>query len=752
MREGMKDLLNIVDIGYDITVLTADNGQTGLDAMGQYTPDLIVSDIMMPQMDGLEFLRHVRKNSKWLHIPLIFLTARNAKRDIYEGQVQGAQLYLTKPFNSGELLELIKSQLDRTFQLQSTHQHNVDKLKKDLLQLLNHEFRTPLTYVTAYYEMLAFSVSQLQETQDFEEYLRGIQVGSLRLTNLVENLIQVIELRTGEIEEKYKQEATVIDGFETLVQEAIQANREQAIQHGVQILYDEAVTLPPIFGVRENLLTILHNLIDNAIKFTYHHKKDNVIIHAYTSDHELYLAVQDEGIGFPLHITNRLFELFFQYKRSVFEQQGAGVGLTIVKSLTELHNGRIEVESQKGVGSTFTLVLPIHNAQQSGHSVNQPAEDKPDKATVLIVEDEPHLLEGLQDILELSIVEYELTILTATNGRQGLQALAEYHPQLIISDIMMPEMDGMEFLQEVRQNPAWVQIPFIFLTAKGEGRDIHQGRRSGAEEYITKPYDTNELISLVLKQLDRHFQMQGILTQDFDILKRSLLNLVTPDFRMPLANVAHYSEKLAEGIDNIETDADLKASLQGIQASSVGLTQLVEDIIALAELETGEAATVYNLQAQPIYNVDFVIEEAIKQAESIIERFDVEIVAQPNANLPAIFGVSTILTESVQRLIEAGIRLQQEAQTINITTTSNTKDLVIHIDFAKSLTKEQVDHIQALFSTDKTAAFDASSYDPGLRIADGSIRLHNGRIEVASRSSSDLGMQFAMYIPLYQQS
>ncbi|MEM7114139.1 MAG: response regulator [Chloroflexota bacterium] len=358
MRDGMKDLLNIVDIGYDISVFTADNGQTGLDVMAQNMPDLIVSDIMMPKMDGLEFLAEIRKNPEWLHIPLIFLTARSDKRDIHKGKVSGAQLYLTKPFNSGELLELIKSQLDRSFQLKETHQQNVDKLKKDLLQLLNHEFRTPLTYVTAYYEMLAFSISQLQETQDFEEYLRGIQVGSLRLTNLVENLIRVIELRTGEIKDNFKRKAAVIDDFADIVREAIQANREQATQYGIQIHYDDAVSYPPLFGVREDLFTILHNLLDNAIKFTHHHKKDTVTILGYTSDRELHLAIQDEGIGFPMHIKNRLFELFFQYKRAVFEQQGAGVGLTIAKSLAELHNGRIDVESQKGVGSTFSLVIP----------------------------------------------------------------------------------------------------------------------------------------------------------------------------------------------------------------------------------------------------------------------------------------------------------------------------------------------------------------------------------------------------------
>lgn len=748
MLDGMYDLLTIVDIGYDLRILTADNGKAGLNVVSQEIPDLIVSDIMMPLMDGLEFLRQLRQNPAWIHIPLIFLTARNDRRAIHTGTAQGAQLYITKPFNSGELLELIKTQLDRAFQLRASHQHNVDKLKKDLLQLLNHEFRTPLTYVTAYYEMLTYSISQLQEAQDFDEYLRGIQVGSQRLARLVESLIQVMELRTGEMASQFIQQAEPIADFAHLLQEAIQANREQADQYGVQIHYDDSVSFPLVLGMRAKLLAVLNALLDNAIKFTHHHKTSNVYVLVYTTDTELHVAIQDEGIGFPLQIRNRLFDLFFQYKRPIFEQQGAGVGLTIAKGIAELHGGRIDVDSQKGVGSTFSLVLPIYDKATQKQF---PTVQRLPQATVLIVEDEPHLLEGLKDILELSIDMYELTVLTAANGRLGLEVLSDYHPHLIISDIMMPEMDGLEFLQMVRKNSAWVQIPFIFLTAKGEESDIHHGRRSGAEEYITKPYDTNELIDLVLKQLDRNFQMQNLQTQDFELLKRSLLNLITPEFRMPLADVTRHSEALALGIENIQTEDELKESLRGIQASSLGLTQLVEDIITLAELTTGEAATIYKLQANVLNDIGYIVEEALKQVRTLTGATSYQLhspVIPPN--LPPVFGVSTILLESVQRLIEAGERLLVDQPNLEVFVTLAADDAEVHIAvrFTTPLPEAAAREIGQLFAADKPATFDPTPYDPGLRIVAGSVELHNGRLSI--HNTPQTGVTYTIHLPIYR--
>ena len=216
MLNGMSDLfqmpslLETVGIDYEIDVRTANNGQEALAIMADYMPDLIVSDIMMPVMDGYEFLSKVQENPDWLHIPFIFLTARGNREEILDGHLRGANLYITKPFASIELLELIRSQLDRSFQRQITNQQNITNLKKGILQILNHEFRTPLTYVTAYYEMLSESVNRFPDDHNFQEYLRGIQAGCVRLTRLIEDFVWVIELRTGEYKNRFQRRARLV--------------------------------------------------------------------------------------------------------------------------------------------------------------------------------------------------------------------------------------------------------------------------------------------------------------------------------------------------------------------------------------------------------------------------------------------------------------------------------------------------------------------------------------------------------------
>ena len=203
MLDGMNDLLEIAELGYDITVLQANDGRMALDIMARQEPDLIISDVMMPHMGGYEFLNHVRANPEWIQIPFIFVTAKGEEPDIRKGRLSDADLYITKPFVISELLTLIHAQLDMAYERWQARERNVESLKKNILQILNHEFRTPLTYVTAYYEMLADSLTEFTDGRNYREYLRGIQAGCFRLTRLVDDFVRVMELRSGEAQANY---------------------------------------------------------------------------------------------------------------------------------------------------------------------------------------------------------------------------------------------------------------------------------------------------------------------------------------------------------------------------------------------------------------------------------------------------------------------------------------------------------------------------------------------------------------------
>lgn len=746
MLEGIRDLLTLVDIGYDVEVLTAGNGRKGLELIHQQVPDLIISDIMMPEMDGIEFLNHVRQNIEWTHIPVIFLTAKGSKQDIHKGKTSGADLYITKPFNSTEFLELVSSQLDRAFQLRANRQQNLAGLKKNILQILNHEFRTPLTYVTAYYEMLAESMNRVQDDENIHEFLRGIQVGSLRLTQLVEDFIQVLEIRTGEAQARFESRARLISNLPEIVEQAIADVQNNTAHMPLPIHVTLPESCPIVFGDEEGLRQVFARLLQNAVKFTYGRKRHDGLVSVVveSDDQSVHVAFIDEGAGFPPHVKDKLFDLFFQYNRAVMEQQGAGTGLTIAKALVDLHGGTIDaVNRAEEAGSIFTVRLPVYKRDR------RPAPDAPEKksaqiANVLVVEDDPHLLVGLQELLEIFDGAYSLRVQTAGNGRIGLEALAKQKPDLIISDIMMPEMGGYEFLAKVRHNPEWVQIPFIFLTARGERFDIHLGRLSGVEEYITKPYDSDELLELVVTQLDRHFRVQGALHQDFEELKRTILHLITPDFRLPLSAVSEYSSRLAADMAEVHTEQDLKQSLFGIQESSKKLFSLVEDLITMAEIETGEMETAFSLRAQPVRDVGLYLYEAGQLHQLAAQRWGIDIQCELKAKMPPVLSDGVFLQSSLQRLVglvlsycrNAGYRGQLALQAV-------VAEEEVHLLVRVPVPLPEAD--AAAFARQPDTAV-ATDIQPTIHILQGVVALHHGRVELRPSAT---GTNILIALPIY---
>ncbi len=746
MLEGMSDLLQTptllktMGIDYDVDIMTAENGAEALEMMRQRTPDIIVSDIMMPVMDGHQFLHAVQKNPDWLHIPFIFLTAKGNEDEILDGQLRGANLYITKPFISKELLELIKSQLDRSFERQASHRQNVSDLKKGILQILNHEFRTPLTYVTAYYEMLADSLNRLSSQHNFQEYLRGIQIGCVRLTKLIEDFILVIDLRTGEFQSRYYERAKPISSLNALAQAVITEWEDEAQQKGIHLHFTAASKTPVIWGDEQCLHNIFRQMLSNAIKFTPRNTEGEKHIYVSTSvgKHDVRVVFKDEGSGFPPTIQDQIFDLFFQYNRGLLEQQGAGTGLTIAKGLVDLHNGRIEVESQENAGSTFTVIFPIYTG--TGSQQVQSANGSPGQrqATALVVEDDPSLLLGLKELLEIEKGRYQLNVLTAANGQEGLEVMRRQQPDIIISDIMMPIMDGYEFLETLRKNTDWIQIPFIFLTAKGEHTDVHRGLRSGVDAYITKPYDSNELIQLTLAKLDRYFLLRSAMAENFDSLKRSILDLITPDFRLPLSSVHEYSEKLSANLNTVQNDAELKESLHGIRDGSVRLTRLVEDFIALAELRTGEAKTACGLRTQPIHQPGFILCDASQPHKDAAAEANIDLQCEINDDLPSILGDSITLESSLSRLVEMGIKLcdGEGRQPIYLTAVSEMDDVCFNIHLPPTLEQDRLEKVLALLEGHDLNLSGLPDYAPAMQIAQGYIELNNGRLQIERQDNA----------------
>ncbi len=354
LLQGFQEILEL----QDYNVLAASNGAEGLKIMrtSEAAPDLIVSDIMMPAMNGYEFFDAVRSEMRWAAIPFIFLTARSDRADIRLGRSLGVDDYLTKPFNAEDLLDILESRLKRRRELEQIHSAEVSDVKRNILTILNHEFRTPLTLIVAYADLLKDRDGLTY--QDISTFLNSMNVGAERLRHLVENFMLLVELETGEGEKNFEwRRKRLTNPLEILEDSAIQY-QVQAEDRGVHLVLEPLpASFPIVIADSDYMKIALGRLIDNAIKFS-DKAESTVTLSVYSDGDALCLCVEDQGRGIPTSELESIFEMFYQIDRVTFEDQGAGIGLSIVKRIVELHGGTVEVESQFGTGSRFTIKLP----------------------------------------------------------------------------------------------------------------------------------------------------------------------------------------------------------------------------------------------------------------------------------------------------------------------------------------------------------------------------------------------------------
>lgn len=355
LMEGIRDILELN--GHD--VLTATNGLVGLEVLRAQPvpPDLIVSDIMMPRMDGYEFFNAVRAVEGWVAIPFIFLTAKGERDDIHRGKRMGAEDYVVKPFDADDLLVAVSAKLNRKRQLDTVWRNEVADIKHNILTILNHEMRTPLTYVIAYADMVHRDANELS-IEDMQNFLRGINMGANRLRRLVESFILLVELETGQAEETYRWRSQPISDFSGILNNIREKFRDLASEKALTLEVWAESDLPMIIGDASYLTSALECLVDNAIKFT-DQDGTQVRIEAYARDGFVHLAIHDQGRGIPPQELEHIFESFYQINRDKYEDQGAGSGLAIVDGVVRLHRGTIDIDSVLGQGSTFVIKLPI---------------------------------------------------------------------------------------------------------------------------------------------------------------------------------------------------------------------------------------------------------------------------------------------------------------------------------------------------------------------------------------------------------
>jgi signal transduction histidine kinase/DNA-binding response OmpR family regulator len=368
----------------------------------------------------------------------------------------------------------------------------LDATKSRFFENISHEFRTPLTLIK-----LPVSEALLSNSSLSYDELNMVHNNASRLQNLIEDLLSLSEMEVGKTyaditsQNPIKQASALSAQFNSYAESKHIRYHTNIVTNNQVADYDKKVV--------EKVLT---NLISNAIKYTAKGGEVNVV--ADLNGQYLEMKVSDNGNGISEQDQDKIFDRFYQINGKDEGNQGSGIGLALVKKLLEIHQGTISVSSKKGVGSTFTATLPLANIRkQELKDKPESTEDKiafsrkkdlvgevklSDKPQLLIVEDNEELRDYIKDIFTEN---YEVH--TAQNGLVGLEKAIEFVPDFIISDWMMPEMNGIDLCQKIKTNNITSHIPFLLLTAKADVKHKIIGHETGADAYFSKPFNIEEL-------------------------------------------------------------------------------------------------------------------------------------------------------------------------------------------------------------------------------------------------------------------
>lgn len=404
-------------------------------------------------------------------------------------------------------------------QLNAQKEKEVHEKRLAFFTNLSHEFRTPLTLIIdPVKEMLAGAGEPEQK-----EGLHMVYRNARRLLSLVDQLLLFRKAET----EADKLRVTVLNATE-LCREVFFSFMQQARIKKLDYRFDCADEAIALYGDKEKLEIIVYNLLSNAIKFT--PAGGRVLLQLEETDTEVTIRVTDSGVGIPAGTGDKLFQRFYQVTNNATAgKTGFGIGLFLVKHFTTLHHGQVTYQSQENEGTAFSLTLLKGTAHFSGHEINhhipaatpvaeipvpEEAVATPDKGkelaalvtekpTLLIVDDDDDLRSYVTNVFN-----NEFTVLQAVNGREGFTLAQQYLPDLIISDIAMEQLGGMELCKQVKESASLSHIPVILLTASTASETRLRGIEAGADDYITKPFEKELLKARVVSLLKKRNSLQ----------------------------------------------------------------------------------------------------------------------------------------------------------------------------------------------------------------------------------------------------
>lgn len=411
--------------------------------------------------------------------------------------------FLGQIFRSAERSKLVAEQ-QLGFNLeQNARLKELDNLKTTFFANISHELRTPLTLILG-------PIQELIQKYPAEGLLSMMQRNTQRLLVLINQLLDISKLEAGQMKVEVSRQ-NISQYFRTLT------SSFTSLAESRNITFETSLGREAIQGYidRDKLDKIIINLLSNAFKFTANGGK---VIASLANNHDksITLTISDTGIGIKKDKLDKIFDRFYQVDSSQNRKfEGTGIGLALVKELVDVLKGSISVESQENAGTTFRVKLPVDKETWKDQITEENSETGEYASTqmpILIengqvdsinenaIIDQENILLVVDDNADIrayirSIFEKEYQVIEAINGKEGISKAVEKIPNLIISDLMMPEMDGFEFCKVLKSDEKTSHVPIIMLTAKADIASKMEGLELGADDYLTKPFNKEEILT-----------------------------------------------------------------------------------------------------------------------------------------------------------------------------------------------------------------------------------------------------------------
>lgn len=363
--EANVRLLSHVLRGVGFQPIVAFNGTDAIELITHRKPDLVLLDIMMPDMTGYEVSKEIMKEDELKTIPIIFLSALSETSNKVEGFESGGVDYITKPFQKDEILARIKTHLFlaklqkerderiEIFRKRELELSELNRKKDDLVRMVSHDIKNPLTGIVGLANLIKKNPEIPQKDQ--LEMLLVMESSGQKLLDLVEKMLD------NEDSNNTASESTLIEGsLEDLVEKVVSVNRPKAILKKINLLVEKNILLDNVLLDHTKIEIALNNLVSNALKFT--PKEGAVILTVISDANSIQFTVSDTGIGIPQEIVDSLFKndgFKNNSKLGTDGEIGTGLGLDVVEKYILLHNGQVTVESQENEGTTFYIKIPV---------------------------------------------------------------------------------------------------------------------------------------------------------------------------------------------------------------------------------------------------------------------------------------------------------------------------------------------------------------------------------------------------------